>query len=411
MNKQILLLIFCFINSYSYFINAQNQTLINYGDKAKINIYTYNNDTIIYPYIFQDYDNLEDNWLGIIKYKYKSFDSLSLVSIDNDLNIKRIIRNKGQILQFRYSNKNYGLRFVSPESCGDASDSVIFFCNDTSGNNLITKTIIKAIGDSVDLSISRRAAFLSKDKNIILSNYGEKNSKGVLSVYKIDTLGSIIQSKRFWNINHYYYSFYESKNTFDILFPSNLQFLKVYHVDKNTLEIVDSSDFDSVFYPLDFTRITDSIYVVSSDIREYTPGEHNIEINIVNEFTMERKDIKIPIDDVQHTQTYYLLIPEFGQRMDFTNPDSIYFCYFMKNPEGTCNYIDIANFGIGGNLNFRYRIDYDSTTLFKQINGIKATTDGGVIITCVLNSCSWITNLCRMVLLALVMLRVGRGLL
>jgi hypothetical protein len=67
--------------------------------------------------------------------------------------------------------------------------------------------------------------------------------------------------------------------------------------------------------------------------------------------------------------------------IDFKRTDSIYAAYIVRYSGSDFNNsnIEFTNFNINGDTNFTFKINYDNGK-FKQIQGVKATNDGGVII-------------------------------
>ena len=393
--------IFIFIISCNTnLIIAQDNTVINYSDKAKI--FDYQSGQIM-PTIFNDYDNLEYLWLSIFN---RNYDSLLLYKLDNNLNVEKIITNKDQLLNFKYNNKNYGISHtysLPPNGIGGLSiDSVFIYCNDSVGNNIITKLIRSNEQDSFMYQVDFKNVFFSKEKNIVLFNYGGINNDRAITITVVDTLGNIKNFKKYiWPQSTYDFFFEEvdiidyNSNYYGLVYVAPLihgesKLTKLYYVDKSTLNIVDSNTFSNYFVPENVTRINDSIFVSLNHYGTYTLGELlYTKIDYFNINSLDVKTTKLYIGENEgHFNKSY--IPEFGSKVDFINPDSIYYCYSAYNLEEGTNYIDIANFSVNGNINFRYRIDYDSTILFKQINGIKATTDGGLVIACTLYGNAWV---------------------
>ncbi len=382
--------IFIFIISCNTnLIIAQDNTVINYSDKAKI--FDYQSGQIM-PTIFNDYDNPEYLWLSIFD---RNYDSLLLYKLDNNLNVEKIITNKDQLLNFKYNNKNYGISYTYL-SGGNYIDSVFFYCNDSLGNNLITKLIRSSDQDSFLFLTNFINNVFTKEKNIVLMNYSVISNKRTSSIIVIDTLGNLLNSKTYnWsdNLLYGYVDIIENNNQYGIIHITpfinvDSEEYKLLYLDKETLNIVDSIKFKSFFAPDNVTKINDSIFVSVNKYGSFFEGEMQyILIDFFNINSLEVRKTKLFLGINEDSRESYT--PEFGRKVDFINPDSIYFCHYTINNEKSTNYIDIANFSFDGNINFRYRIDYDSTALFKQINGIKATTDGGLVIACSVYGSAW----------------------
>src|SRR5690554_1174141 len=376
---------------------AKGQTLfpqiINFSDNVKILSYKeWYNNSYVFPYIFKDFDQEDNLWVSFYD---GANDSLYVCKMDNDLNIKRKIISSNQLLDFKYNHKYYGLRF-SYQNNQSYIDSVFFYCSDSLGNNLITKLITTANQDSFIFSNDLKRVFFSKENNIVLMNFGENEDKRVSKIIVIDTLGDIINSKTinllpnrmFENI-----AFIDNNDSYALFRSFQHDYYDkgtvLYNIDKQTLNIIDSICFDSVFIPAQIKNINDSIFVSALRYGERISGDNiDISIDIVNIYSSRVKKIRLYLNKEEDSWQIYM--PEFGDNIDFINSDSIYYCHFTRNYKRGANYIDIANFSVNGNINFRYRIDYDSTILFKQINGIKATTDGGLVIACTLYGDAWV---------------------
>ncbi|MFV0500669.1 MAG: T9SS type A sorting domain-containing protein [Bacteroidales bacterium] len=167
---------------------------------------------------------------------------------------------------------------------------------------------------------------------------------------------------------------------------------KIYLLNKKTLAIYDSiTGFDSIIRPNNVLNINDSIYFtfglykLSYDGVRY-PCEQKIKI--VNRNTKEIKSIDF-VMDMQSSVLDMNYYPEFSSKFDYIHTDSMYMVVFSPDvivsgvevgqENSLSNKIKIINFNIQGGLNYEYDFDFDSTK-WKQINGVKATNDGGLII-------------------------------
>jgi hypothetical protein len=180
---------------------------------------------------------------------------------------------------------------------------------------------------------------------------------------------------------------YESDSNFIInktnIIYGTIKGTKAYSLNKNTLDVIDSASFDTAFFNDNLKKINDSIIITISQYGARPSNEpERYFINIVNDKKREIiSRIKVEYGGSFIEEDY---IPDYQERVDFRNQDSIYYCCFVRNSEGVYDsdysgFIQIVNFGIDGNLNFDYRFRYDSI-LPKQINGVKATADGGLLV-------------------------------
>ncbi len=372
------------------FIVAQGDIEINVDDKTKIYSYA---KTHLKPLILTDYDNKDNLWISFFG-GYN--DSIYTFHLDDNFNVlKKITNNRREHINFKFNDKYYGLRH-SYYSNTNYIDSIFFYCSDSTGHNLITKLIRTDQDDDYKFLTDFVTAFFSGEKEIVILNYSDVlfSPQRTSHITVIDTLGNVLNSKAYeWEPHNYSFAItgmVEYDDVYGLIRKSILleEDFDLFYIDKQTLNIVDSAKFDKDFLPLNIFRINDSIYASGSDEEVYFDGKIYRIINIININSLEVIQTKIHLDVNEDFSELY--IPEFGRRLDFANPDSIYFCYFVYNKAKGTNHIEISNFNINGDINFRYKIDYSPYELFKQINGIKATQDGGVVIVCALASSCWV---------------------
>ncbi len=379
--SSLLLLLFSLI---SFLDSAQAQTTTTVDEKVILG--SFNG----YGCIFHDYDNEDNLWFSL-----RTDTSLNLYHVDNSLNVTQTIVNKfAHPFCFKLNDKLYGtagcVRMI--QDLGYLiSDSIYFYTNDNNGNNINCR-IIFSYNEDTTKYYNINSCFVTKDKNIgILLNIIDKNSRAINpKLIIIDTLGERIVSKDFRTINSNIYSnikIYETDSIF-VINKTNCNIINLisnsaYNINKNTLDIIDSVSYDSVFYIDNLKKINDTtIITISQNGKRLFSDPPRYFINIVNDKKREiTSQIKIEHGGEDIVEGY---LPDYQECVDFINQDSIYFCTFVSHNTGIYDnnysgFIQIVNFGIDGDLNFDYRFRYD-TVLPKQTNGVKATADGGLLI-------------------------------
>ncbi|MFV0501520.1 MAG: T9SS type A sorting domain-containing protein [Bacteroidales bacterium] len=269
-------------------------------------------------------------------------------------------------------------------------DTLIIECYDTLGTFKFSKVLPRTNDDTVVLwgsASGNTSTIILENKEFINITTGNKSINNSYTapyfrIIKFDTLGNLLKSKIFYEpINEYhinemgeYLMFSKSVNfSGDSLF-------KLYYLNKETLEIEDSISKVFIGYK---RKINDSLMFVSA-IFLRTPPIYSDTIDDLFIMNIRTKEFK-PI-------TFFPIQGAFGELgkdknvdyLDFTNPDSVYLVYNVRSGSGM-NYdfsgnIEIVNFNsTTRDTNYVYRMVYDTNT-GKQIQGIKATKDGGLII-------------------------------
>jgi len=382
MKKQRLLLLFLVLNIC--FV-AQSQTTTTIDNKVILKSYT--DSRYIYPFIFQDYDNRDNLWFSLA-----TDTSFGLYQVDNNLNIiKSIVNQRWNVSSFKLNNKLYGTRnFISLNNIYERIlDSIYFYENDTNGNTINSKLIFSNAEHPYKY-YKVHTCFVTQDKNIaILLSTLDTNNDKYKELIIIDTLGERKASKLLDQIPYQdaIMRIYESDSNFIMNKTNNvygtIKGTKVYYINKNSLDIIDSVSFDTAFFNDNLKKINDSIIITISQYGAKPSNEPaRYFINIVNDKKREIiSRIKVEYGGAFVSDGF---LPDYQERVDFRNQDSIYYCCFVRNSEGVYDsdysgFIQIVNFGIDGDLNFDYRFRYDSVSP-KQINGVKATADGGLLV-------------------------------
>lgn len=369
-------------------INAQVDTIDN-----KIILRNYDN----HAYPFKDYDN--DNVLWFAHY---SLNGMIVYQIDNDLNIIDSIYNPIDTsfinpLFFKLNNLLYGTHGIIKGDNNVNSfiiDSIYFYYNDLNGNNIDTELIYtESENENSIATIEPIKSFVTKDKNIAMLLLAIENDIDwrFPRLLVVDSLGERVVLKDYENLRSNRYAGYaiSEKDDFFVLYQTPREYLqayntKVFYIDKSTFEIFDSASFDSSIMLYNFKSINDSIAVTISPLALSTGADiYRYYINILNDKQMiQVSNIMI---DMENLSFYNEYSPDYQTRVDFINEDSIYYCTFLDANTGIfdSNYsgvMQILNFGVNGNINFDYRFIIDTLQPI-QINGVKATSDGGLFAT------------------------------
>ncbi len=391
--SSLLLLLFSLI---SFLDSVQAQTTTTIEDKVILKSY-YDKSILL----FHDYDNEDDLWFSLLD------DTTTYIyQVDNNLNITKTIKNGlPNPYYFKLNNKLYGtgnhLR-IQQDVGFIITDSIALYSDDSNGNNINYKWVFSCKEDTSKYNGINKC-FFTKDHNIAIllrsQNKSDKNQFVKLMIF--DTLGERIASKQYDNIIipescSYLPKIYETDSNY-IMNHSNdvfgiLKSTKAYYIDKNTLNIIDSNSYDSTFFISNQKKINDSIIItISSSGERPSSDPERYFINIVNDKKLKLEH-RIKVEFGGEDIGYY--IPDYQECVDYINQDSIYFCCFVDHNTGIYDndysgFIQIVNFGIDGDLNFDYRFRYDSL-LSKQINGVKATADGGLLVAVQMYNDCWI---------------------
>ena len=375
----------------------------NVNNNVKLNEF-YNNNKYLYSLLFDDLDNKENDWFSLI-----TDTSFNLYLIDNDLNVKKtLINNREHFLYFKLNNKLYGTQnyHALHNSYGLVLDSMYLYVNDTNSNNLVSKIIFNKEENDIKLH-KVESCFLTHDYNIAIlsSSLDTSNNNAVYyDLMIIDTLGNKKKTKSLLQIptdKNSKIRIYETDFVFRITHSKDilgkLKNTTEYYLDKNSLHVIDSAEYDTTFFITNHRQINDSIYVTISSNGSISPNElPRYFVNIVNYKTMKLQNLI----KVEHGGVFVAggnVLPLYQKVVDFINPDSIYYCCIIRKADGIADedlsgYFQIINFDLDGNLNLDYRFDYD-TLLPKYITGVKATEDGGVLMSVQFQySLSWIVK-------------------
>ena len=273
-------------------------------------------------------------------------------------------------------------------------DTLILECYDTIGTFKFSKVLPRTNDDTVVLwgsASGNTSTIVLENKEFINISTGNKSINNYYTapyyrIIKFDTLGNLLKSKIYYEpIDEYhmnemggYLMFSKRVNI------SGDSLFKLYYINKETLEIEDSISNVAFGYK---EKINDSLMFVNGIFLK-TPPIYSDTINdlyIMNIRTKEFKPITFfPLEGRENGAWKDMGWPSITNHADFTNPDSVYYVYNVRSGSGMdynfSGNIEIVNFNsTTGDTNYVYRMDYEPNT-GKQIQGIKATKDGGLII-------------------------------
>ncbi len=369
---------------------AQGQ--INTSISDKVICKTYEEEA--YP--FHDYDNNDNLWFA-----HRTDNAITLYQIDNNLNIIDSIVNSTSPIYPLYFKKNdmlYGTAgVIKPDTHVNnyVIDSMVFFSNDLDGRVTNTKMIFsESENENSIANVLPVNSFLTKDNNIaILLMAVEADIDWIFPrLLIVDSLGERIALKDFETLRGkrqskaYYISEKDSNFVIYQMIAGfwDLYSTNTYYIDKTTLEIIDSASFETPFSIFNFKPINDSIFVsICPSGSRLTTEPERYYIYIANDKQMKlTSKIKIEHDNLSFRDVWS---QNYQSKIDFRNEDSIYFCTFLSKNTGIYdqNYsglVQVLNFGTDGTVNFDYKFILDSLSPF-QINGVKATSDGGLFVT------------------------------
>ncbi|MDR1848365.1 MAG: T9SS type A sorting domain-containing protein [Bacteroidales bacterium] len=397
--KRVILIIalsFLSLQCISPVFAQEEDTLFDVNDKERVLRFAKQNYN--FTWMMTDYDN-PDNLMIAADHDVPY---VAVHNLDNNLNILDSIGIQDSIqLQFKMNNLLYGVGFYHKNSAW-IIDSMLLFCYGLDGNKVFIKKIFDSNGDSIFFNYydeDEHHFFVTKEKNIFIylhkyyANYDSPEydyNRFIL----VDTLGNILKDRAFtsteiddfwfrekgvapfgaWTITH---ALIEHKDNFEYILSqiADSSSFSVFF-DKQTLEVIDSASYgDSlIVIQQNYIDVNDSIGVSLSRsmVRNGMPTDHYVNIYVI--------DYKN--HNVLHTSKFYYNENEiepwypiqFQKTIDFTNLDSIYYCY-----SGFDNTLHLVNFSVSGIINYQYDFEFYANN-FGQLIGIKATSDGGVAI-------------------------------
>ena len=338
-------------------------------------------------------ENYDDNglYINITDLSSTYYDSCShYILLNDDINVIREDNELDSVsrIKYRVDNKLYRIFY---NRIGDYDfgyiNNLIWQRFNINGFLISTDTIMKASEDTINWGTSSFGRIMLEDRTIVIMfsaqifDYSDRANAAKL--IRIDTLGNVLSSKIFF-IQNRELDICEMKDniifaisgapSIDYKYDHNY----IYYLNKETLEIEDSI---MGYWPANMTSINDTMMAFTYGFAIYEPGDSVKTINLINTKTKRLTNVNLesPNPDISDI-SFDFYNPNRYRFIDCVNPDSVYICYYMRGWDYSYTTIDICNFNLNGDTNCTLSIKYD-TTGFKQIQGIKATKDGGIIIT------------------------------
>ena len=370
----------------SFNLHAQVFEQIHLEDKYKIN-------RVIDDGISKSLDvveNYDDNGL----YINITDNSSHYMLLDNNMNIIREDNELDSVLDIIYRVDN-NLYRLSGYRVGDYVFGYLDYFRmrryNSNGVLISIDTIMRASDDTINWS-GQYHTFMLKDKTFLIMLSAQIhdyiNYARAAKLIRIDTLGNVLSSKIFYKENNEL-DICEMKD--NIMFAINgshsvytmNEYNYLYYLNKETLEIEDSI---MGYKPESMTSINDTMLAFTYQFAIYEPGDSVKCINLINTKTKRLTGVNLvsPNPDISDI-SFDFHNPRRNRLIDCVNPDSVYICYQMNSWNSSYSTIEICNFNLNGDTNCTLSIKYD-TTGFKDIKGIKATKDGGLIIAAYVNS-------------------------
>ena len=380
MREKIIFILLSLIASIT--VNAQTFTELYRGDYYKIKGISNERNNVLFVY-----KNYDANNIFIKSYGYPS-DTINCFLIDDALNVIKQYEFYNSFIQPDFcilNNKIYSFRGDIVWTNNYYYQNIWLLMYDSIENRIHQDTIMRFDDDT--LKWTELKTWLLSDRNILVSleSYPKLDGESIATkLIKIDTMGNVLNTKIFYHKsltvdfgempNHYMYAINGSTMGLEQM----QEHCAVYYLNKETLEIEDSIKGYDV---KQLTPINDSIFAFT-----FFDGSSIASFDSMSVFTLMNINTK-KITPVQSRKIGGYGEPPFFSTysdyrlIDFRTTDSIYAAYIVRNDFLNVNdaNIEFTNFNINGDTNFTFKINYDNG-IFKQIQGVKATKDGGFII-------------------------------
>ncbi|MBP1630404.1 MAG: hypothetical protein H6Q15_1297 [Bacteroidetes bacterium] len=318
------------------------------------------------------------------------------INYDDDLNILSTVAHNEEF-EIKLDNKLYSLKYDYHTTYYEINginlakniiDSAYLLCYDIASQTLSHKNL-----PNKDVYTECRMTYLkSKNAFAIASNRMDSASTQANPIKKlclsiIDTSGNLLNYKEYENEAHDLCIAEQGNNILIEPLTQNID-RKLYYINSTSLDI-----FDSISV-VEFGRIkvvNDSIIILSgcSDF-----------VGIYNTISKTEKHYLINSGSASTARYLSYSIMQDEWDLNFRNLDSIFYCYmiFHYNPDAESGYpyenlgIKIANFNRDGDQNFSYIFNEFEPNDRKIPRGIVCTQDGGIIITLITDSVSYING-------------------
>ena len=359
--------------------------ILSFGIKAQTFNQTYLSDSVQ----IKELSNKQG-----LSYKIKNYDNDSywskaanniFINYNDSLEITNILEIPDRDYMFKYGNKLYLLNTAFHYDYDTSfnqlfvvdSFSFIYYDIENRTENYVN------INDSL-IEINNKYMFLEQSKEIAIVSAPriemfDSNSVLNSTSFKItilDTLGNVLRYKKI-NRRLHDFSFEEQANNILIsgvaygTYTTSLD-NKIYYINKNSLDLVDSINTDKHY--LFFKTINDSIVCGIT-------GLYTIYVDMYNTIskTVINNNYSVSSPAIHWFNQYFYNTSSLS--IDFINEDSIFFVCQLRdaNPYNSRG-IEMFNFKRDGSLNYRYIFNDYQSNLQREINGITATREGGLII-------------------------------
>ncbi len=380
MKKRLFFILLTMVVNIS--VNAQNFIEIYSEYYYKIKGISNERNNVLF--VYKNYD--EDN-MFIKSYGYPS-DTTSCFLIDDALNVKKQFNFYNSFIQPDFcilNNKIYSFRGDYVWDNYYYIDNLWLLMYDSIDNRLHKDTIMRFDDDT--LKWTELKTWLLWDRNILVSleSYPKLEGESIATkLIKIDTMGNVLNTKIFYHKcltidfgempNHYMYAI----NGSTMGWQPMQEHCAVYYLNKETLEIEDSIKGYDISQ---LTPVNDSLFVFTFyGGSGYSAFDSISVFNLMNINTKRSTPVQTRKPGAAGQPPFFYTYSDYSL-IDFRTTDSIYAAYIVRNSFSNYNdaNIEFTNFNINGDTNFTFKIDYDNG-IFKQIQGVKATKDGGFII-------------------------------
>ncbi|MFA6200571.1 MAG: T9SS type A sorting domain-containing protein [Bacteroidales bacterium] len=327
-------------------------------------------------------------------------DTNKIIKLDDNLNIIDSVVYKSNFsrdLFFKKNNLNYGLYYTAYSN--NNLDTVKIYCEDDNGVLLFNTTLYIGSSDTINFeSICVNAYNTQGNKSIVLLRndfaLGSNNCKLIL----VDSVGNIEYSNIFNVVGTPY--LFETSQYYNLITSVKLADFGstyVYNIRKKDLILEASSCFDKCYFFDNVKPINDSLVIISGfDIAIYDTISNNhfeaSSILNIHSQTLHSQYFYYTDTIINHGDMGYVhILPTLMVErnfLDYYTTNSIYKYYrFYEYNYTSRQLIGLYNYDLNGGINFFYIVNFGYGSM-KQLFGMKATEDGGVI----LSSNNWIAK-------------------
>lgn len=358
--------------------------LLSFGIKAQTFNQTYLSDSVQ----IKELSNKQG-----LNYKIKNYDNDSywskaansiFINYNDSLEITNILEIPDRDYMFKYGNKLYLLNTAFHYDYDTSFnqifvvDSISFIYynieNRTEHYININDSLIELNYSYMFLEQSKEIAIVSSPRIDMMDSNSVLNSTS-FKITILDTLGNVLRYNKI-NRRLHQFSFEEQGNNIIIsgeAYGTNSTQLdnKIYYINENSLDLVDSINTDKSY--IYFKTINDSLICGIT-------GLYTIYVDMYNTVskTVISNNYFVSSPTIHWSNLYF---SNTSLSIDFINEDSIFFVCQLRdaNPYNSRE-IEIFNFKRDGSLNYRYIFNDYQSNLQREINGITATREGGLII-------------------------------